>query len=94
GARADCHGAAVALVVQRLALDGMPARVVWFDPEAFTTWRNAHQADDTPASRAAWAQAAALPAQAIPPRGDQPPADFAPGYGLPSTGTARTRSRP
>lgn len=94
GARADCHGAAVALVVQRLALNGLPARVVWFDPDAFTTWRSAHQADDTPASRAAWAQAAALPAQAIPPRGDQPPADFAPGYGLPSTGTARTRSRP
>lgn len=94
GARADCHGAAVAQAVQRLALDGVAARVVWFDAASFASWCQANSADDTPAARTAWAQAAALPAQAIPPRGDQPPADFAPGYGMPSTGAAQGRSRP
>lgn len=94
GTTADTHGAAVTQAMQGLALDGIPARVVWFDPDAFYTWRSAHQAEDTPASRALWAQASALPAQAIPPRGEQPPPDFTPGYGAPSTGTTRGRSRP
>ena len=74
GARADCHGAAVAQVMQRLALDGVAARVVWFDVASFASWCQADHADDTPAARQAWAECAALPAQAVPARGDQPPA--------------------
>jgi len=71
---ADCHGAAVAQVMQRLALDGVAARVVWFDVASFASWCQADHADDTPAARQAWAECAALPAQAVPARGDQPPA--------------------
>lgn len=76
GARADCHGAAVGQVVQRLALDGLAARVVWFDPASFASWCQDSQADDTPAARQAWAECEALPAQAVPARGDQPPANY------------------
>lgn len=76
GARADCHGAAVGQVVQRLALDGVAARVVWFDPASFASWRQDSQADDTPAARQAWAEREALHAQAAPARGDQPPANY------------------
>lgn len=94
GARADCHGAAVTQVVQRLALDGLASRVVWFDPASFASWRQDSQADDTPAARQAWAEHEAMPTQAIPPRGDQPPADFAPGYEPANAPTTRTRSRP
>lgn len=76
GAQADCHGAAVGQVVQRLALDGVAARVVWFDPASFASWCQKTQADDTPAARQAWAEREALPAQAVPARGDQPPANY------------------
>lgn len=94
GTMADTHGAAVAQAMQGLALDDIPARVVWFDPATYGAWIDAQRLADTPDMRAHWAQGQGLAAQAIPPRGDQPPPDFALGYGTPSTGTARTRSRP
>lgn len=94
GATAETHGAAVVQALQGLALDQVPARVVWFDPAAYGAWVDAQRLADTPDTRQAWAEREALPAQAIPPRGDQPPPGFAPGYGTPSGGTTRTRSRP
>jgi transcriptional regulator with XRE-family HTH domain len=85
GARADVHGAMVARLVLDLQANGLRPRVVWFDPEAFNTWRNsgarAHvvgeNSGDTPATRAAWA-AQAIEAQARPHAGDQPPAGHTP----------------
>lgn len=94
GQRADVHGAMVARVAQDLAAEGVRARVVWFDPDAYAAWVDAQRLADTPELHAHWAQGQALAAQAIPPRGDQPPPGFAPGYGTPSTGTTRGRSRP
>ena len=71
---AEAHGAAVAQAVQRLALDGVAARVVWFDPAAYGAWIDAQRLADTPDMRAHWAAGQALPSQAVPARGDQPPA--------------------
>lgn len=51
---------------------GVPVRVVWFNPAEFETWRSAQGLPDDAASRDAWAQQA-LPTQAIPHRADQPP---------------------
>jgi transcriptional regulator with XRE-family HTH domain len=79
---ADAHGAMVARLMLDLECDGVPVRVVWFDPEKFSDWVTQAQGlphgHDTPAARAAWA-AQAIEAQAIPHPADQPPSDHTPG---------------
>ena len=71
---ASLHGAAIGRA--RVEYKGPAAqapRVVWFDPESFTTWTLARSLPDTLANRTEWA-AQELGAQAIPHRADQPPA--------------------
>jgi len=81
GARADVHGAMVARLVLDLTAEGHRARVVWFEPEAFSSWvadvQGLPPGHDTPAARAVWA-AQAIEAQARPHAADQPPASHTP----------------
>jgi DNA-binding transcriptional regulator YiaG len=78
GLRADVHGAMVARLVLDLLGEGFTPRVVWFDPEAFTEWRQAitPTLPDSHALRGAWAAEAI--STAIPHPGDQPPPPHTP----------------
>lgn len=86
GLRADVHGAMVARLVLDLQANGLRPRVVWFDPEDFSSWSKSAErshvvgenSGDTHQARAAWA-AQAIERQAIPHPGDQPPPGHTPG---------------
>lgn len=67
------HGAIVNRMRQEARAIGMPARIVWMEPEQYNPWRAACHLPDTESTRAAWA-AQQVDAQAMPHRGDQPPA--------------------
>ena len=66
GVRADVHGAMVARLTMGLADSGTAARVVWFDPLAFDTWRSQGNQADTPNTRAVWAAQTARRAPTAP----------------------------
>ena len=72
---ASTHGAIVARTIDAIgllpALQGIRARVVWFDPADYERWRQDAGQADSKATRQAWA-AGQVAAQAMPHKGDQP----------------------
>jgi len=72
GLPASVHAAIVGRVRLLAQALGVPARVVWFDAEAYEAWRAVAKLPDTETTRTQWA-AGQVATQALPHRADQPP---------------------